>query len=86
MRIQKAAVRRCSSKHSQYSQEYSQKSNPTQVFSCEYCAIFKNTFFTEHAPNDFFWNHMFRSKDEAALYGRFSLEFDFELCWVFYQS
>ena len=24
------------------------KEAPTQVFSCEYCKIFKNTFFTEH--------------------------------------
>ena len=24
------------------------KETPTQVFSCEYCKIFKNTFFAEH--------------------------------------
>ena len=24
------------------------KETPTQVFSCEFCEIFKNTFFTEH--------------------------------------
>ena len=25
-----------------------QKETPTQVFSCEYCEIFKNTYFGEH--------------------------------------
>ena len=24
------------------------KETPTQVFSCEYCEIFKNTYFEEH--------------------------------------
>ena len=24
------------------------KDNPPQVFSCEYCQTFKNTYFTEH--------------------------------------
>ena len=24
------------------------KKTPTQVFSCEYCEIFKNTYFEEH--------------------------------------
>ena len=24
------------------------KETPTQVFPCEYCEIFKNTFFTDH--------------------------------------
>ena len=26
------------------------KETPTQVFSCEFCDIFKNNFFTEHLP------------------------------------
>ena len=26
------------------------KGTPTQVFSCEYCKIFKNTYFEEHLP------------------------------------
>ena len=26
------------------------KETPTQVFSCEYCDIFQNNFFTEHFP------------------------------------
>ena len=26
------------------------KETPTQVFSCEFCEISKNTFFTEHLP------------------------------------
>ena len=31
------------------------KETPTQVFSCEYCEIFKNTFFTEQTPpGDYF--------------------------------
>ena len=25
------------------------------MFSCEFCEIFKNTFFTEHTPGDCFW-------------------------------
>ena len=25
-----------------------QKETPTQLFSCEYCEIFKNTYFEEH--------------------------------------
>ena len=40
-------------KNSQYSQENTcvrvpEKETPTQVFSCEYCKIFKNTYFEEH--------------------------------------
>ena len=38
-------------KISQYSQEnlqFYQKETPTQVFSCKYCKIFKNSFFVEH--------------------------------------
>ena len=27
-----------------------QKDTPAQVFSCEYCGIFKNTYFVEHLP------------------------------------
>ena len=27
---------------------YSLKETPTQVFSCEYCKIFKNTYFEEN--------------------------------------
>ena len=31
------------------------KETPTQVFSCEYCEILKNTFFTEQTlPGDYF--------------------------------
>ena len=26
------------------------KETPTQVFSCEYCKIFKNIYFEEHLP------------------------------------
>ena len=31
------------------------KRDSTQVFSCEYCEIFKNTFFTEHLQ----WLHFY---------------------------
>ena len=35
---------RCSKK---FSNILNQKESPTQVFSCEYCDIFKNSFYTE---------------------------------------
>ena len=28
------------------------KKTPTQMFSCEICEIFKNTYFEEHLPTD----------------------------------
>ena len=32
------------------------KQTLAQVFSCEFCEIFKNTFFTEHTPpGDYLW-------------------------------
>ena len=31
------------------------KETPTQVLSCEFCEIFKNTFFTGHLPGDSFF-------------------------------
>ena len=62
--LSEATFRRCSSKQVflkiwQYSQENTISRNlflnkvsdlrpPTQVFSCEYCEIFKNSFFIEH--------------------------------------
>ena len=33
------------------------KEAQTQVFSCEYCEIFKNTFFIEHLREDCFWKY-----------------------------
>ena len=37
------------------------KETPTQVFSCEYCEIFRNAFFTEHlqetASESWIWKH-----------------------------
>ena len=27
---------------------FNKKETPTQVFTCEYCEIFKNTYFEEH--------------------------------------
>ena len=48
-------------KISQISQEntgnFSEKETPTQLFSCEICEIFKNTYFEEHirrATSNFF--------------------------------
>ena len=41
----------CSSKILQYSQENTcvyEKETPTQMFSCEYCEMFQNTYFKEH--------------------------------------
>ena len=29
-------------------QDFMPKKNPTQMFSCEYCKIFKNTYFKKH--------------------------------------
>ena len=29
-------------------QDFRPKKNPTQMFSCEYCEIFKNTYFKKH--------------------------------------
>ena len=29
-----------------------QKESPTQMFFCEYCKIFKNTYFEEHLQTD----------------------------------
>ena len=40
------------------------KGTPTQVFSCEYCEIFKNTYFEEDlstAASDFFTSEVIRS-------------------------
>ena len=39
--------RRCSVKKKCY-----QKETPTQIFSCEICKIFKNTYFEEHPLNN----------------------------------
>ena len=30
--------------------------DPAQVFSCEFCEIFKNSFFYRTAPDDYFWS------------------------------
>ena len=35
------------------------KETLTQVFSCEFCEIFKNTFFYRTPPNDCFCNFRF---------------------------
>ena len=60
--VPEAAVGRCSSKKvflkiSQYSQKntcvgvsFYCKETPAQVFSCEYCKIFKNSFFYRTPP------------------------------------
>ena len=35
--------------------KFIKKETPTQVFSCEICKNFKNTYFEEHLHNDYFW-------------------------------
>ena len=46
--------------------EFIKRDTPTQVFSCEYCELFINTFFEEHlrtaASNHFVaeWRHQCR--------------------------
>ena len=59
---QRCSIKKLLIKISQYSQEntyvgfvagliscnFIKKKTPTQVFSCEYCEIFKNSFFMEH--------------------------------------
>ena len=35
------------------------KKTPTQVFSCEYCKIFKNIYFEEHLPTAAFGKYFF---------------------------
>ena len=39
-----------------------QKDTPTQVFSCEYCEIFKNTYLEEHLRTTDFINNVYASE------------------------
>ena len=37
------------------------KETPTQVFSCEYCDIFKSTYFEEHKRRNAFKNYSLKN-------------------------
>ena len=37
------------------------KETPTQVFSCEYCDIFKSTYFEEHQQRNAFKNYSLKN-------------------------
>ena len=43
-----AVARRCSVKNYSRKKKNDEKDTLAQVFSCEFCEIFKNTFITEH--------------------------------------
>ena len=48
--LERGGQRRCSRKEAIQACNCIKKETPAHVFSCQYCEIFKNTFFEEHLP------------------------------------
>ena len=44
------------------------KRNPTQVFSCEYCEVFKNTYYEEHLLTVAFLKELQNTVEQLLLY------------------